>query len=548
MRQHRSAVEDSTGRVGLSGLCGERLRGDYDIFVGHKYKPNAAEASAAAVKAGTDLTCGGNEYRVLPEAVKRGLITEAEVNASLERLFTARFKLGMFDSAERVPYSKIAYSEVDSAEHRKLALEAAKKSIVLLKNGGILPLGAGIKSIAVVGPSADDAVALMGNYNGVSSKQVTPREGIEKEFAGRAVVRYAMGAPYAAQSATTIPASALPNGLNGPLVPPVTGGYLFSGSGRPGIRIFVDEKEATAGAWVALEAGKPYAFRVESRSQTSADAELQVRWMAPDPALLAQAAEAMKSSDVTVAFVGLNPNLEGEEMRVSIPGFSGGDRTDLKLPESQQKLLETAFAKGKPVVVVLTSGSALGVGDAAAKAGSLLELWYGGEEAGTAIAQTLSGTNNPAGRLPVTFYKNVDQLPAFDDYGMDGRTYRYFKRDALYGFGFGLSYSTFRYAGLQARRTALGAEVSVRVMNTSSREGDEVAQLYLEGHLGESGLASQALRELKGFERIHLTAGESREVRFALKAGDLPKGNVTITVGGGQGVTGVSFVRGRLHS
>jgi beta-glucosidase len=245
---------------------------------------------------------------------------------------------------------------------------------------------------------------------------------------------------------------------------------------------------------------------------------------------------------MAVVFVGLNPNLEGEEMRVSIPGFSGGDRTDLKLPETQEKLLAAAFASGKPVVVVLTSGSALAVNEAAARADAVLELWYGGEEAGTAIAETLAGVNNPAGRLPVTFYKGVEQLPPFDDYGMEGRTYRYFRGEALYGFGFGMSYSTFRYSGLRVQRTGQGAQVSVRVTNSSARDGDEVAQLYLEG----PGLASGAIRQLRGFERLRLRAGESRELRFTIGAADLPKGKVALTVGGGQGTAGNSFVRGSM--
>jgi len=223
----------------------------------------------------------------------------------------------------------------------------------------------------------------------------------------------------------------------------------------------------------------------------------------------------------------LNPNLEGEEMRVSIPGFKGGDRTDLKLPQEQEKLLEAAMATGKPVVVVLTSGSALAVNNAAERAAAVLELWYGGEEAGTAIAETLAGINNPAGRLPVTFYRDIAQLPPFEDYSMNGRTYRYFKGDSLYGFGFGMSYSKFRYSALKSQRSAKGGKVSVRVKNDSNREGDEVVQLYSIG----SG-ADDAIRQLRGFQRIHLGAGETRDVQFALD--ELPAGKVKIGIGGSQ--------------
>jgi beta-glucosidase len=250
----------------------------------------------------------------------------------------------------------------------------------------------------------------------------------------------------------------------------------------------------------------------------------------------------VKQADVTVAFVGLNPNLEGEEMRVSIPGFSGGDRTDLKLPETQEKLLEAAVATGKPVVVVLTGGSALAVNFAAANAAALLELWYAGEEAGTAIAETLAGANNPAGRLPVTFYRDIAQLPPFDDYSMDGRTYRYFKGDALFGFGFGLSYAEFDYSQLRATRTATGAQISVRIKNKSGRDGDEVAQLYLAG----DGAAAGAIRQLRGFQRVHLKAGETRTIQFTVPAEDLPRAKVRISVGGGQPVAGVTHLETTL--
>jgi beta-glucosidase len=275
-----------------------------------------------------------------------------------------------------------------------------------------------------------------------------------------------------------------------------------------------------------LEAGHAYNLRIEYTPQAPAPPALQVSWMPPAAGLLDEALAAVKSSDLTVAFVGLNPNLEGEEMRVSIPGFSGGDRTDLNLPEGQERLIEAAIGTGKPVVVVLTSGSALAVNYAAAHASALLQLWYGGEEVGTAIADTLAGVNNPSGRLPVTFYRDVNQLPPFDDYSMDGRTYRYFKGDPLYGFGFGLSYSAFEYSGLRASRNGGAGQITVRVKNTSGREGDEVVQVYTSG--GPSG----AIRQLAAFERIHLRAGESREVRLTIAK--LPASKLNVTVGGSQ--------------
>jgi beta-glucosidase len=449
-------VKRLRGQWGFQGYVVSDCGAVADIYRGHKFKPNAAEASAAAVKAGTDLTCG-TEYRALAEAVQNGLITEQEIDRSLERLFTARFKLGMFDPPERVPFSQIPYSENDSAAHRQLALEAARESIVLLKNDGTLPLKPSVRRIAVVGPSAADAEALLGNYNGTPSKSVTPREGIETLFAGKAEVRYAAGAPY------------------------------------------------TSGA--------------------SAEG------------LLAEAVDLIKDSDVAILCVGLNPRLEGEEMRVAIPGFAGGDRTDIELPEPQRKLIEAAVATGKPVVVVLSSGSALAVNYAAQHAAAVLQLWYGGEEAGTALAETLSGANNPAGRLPVTFYKSASQLPPFDDYSMNGRTYRYFKGEVLYPFGFGLSYSKFVYSGLRAKRTGVVGSVSVQVKNDSAVEGDEVVQLYV-------STKGDSIRDLRGFERVHLKPGETREVSFTIA--ELPKQKVRLTAGGGQPLGRSSFVKGSL--
>jgi beta-glucosidase len=603
------------GEWGFQGFIVSDCGAISDIFRGHKYKATAAEASALAVKAGTDLTCG-NEYRSLVDAVKAGQIAETEINRSLERLFVARFKLGMFDPPERVPFSKIAYSETDSQEHRKLALEAARKSIVLLKNESqTLPLGPSLHRIAVIGPSADDPIALLGNYNGFSSSQVAPLEGIERQFAGKAEVRFALGATYTPQSPALLPTGALtpPDGSghgllaeyfdnadfqgqpklgrveprpflqagitdpavaaafpqrgysvrwSGSLRPPVTGDYAISlggGFGRTATRIFLDDKELAADTPVPspggpapgrgrpqllhaqLEAGHAYRLRVEYRPQGPVGA-VQILWIPPADPLLAEAVDAVKNSDVAVAFIGLNPNLEGEEMQVNVPGFQGGDRTDLKIPEPQERLIEAAIATGKPVVVVITSGSALAATYAADHAAAVLASWYGGEEAGTAIAETLAGVNNPAGRLPVTFYKDAGQLPPFDEYSMKGRTYRYFTGEPLYGFGFGLSYANFQYSGVHAQRTKAGARVSVRVKNNSTREGDEVVQLYVTG----GGATDDPIRTLRGFQRVHLRAGETRDVEFALAAGDIPKAKVRITVGGGQPIGKIPFAETML--
>ncbi|MBI4910404.1 MAG: glycoside hydrolase family 3 C-terminal domain-containing protein [Acidobacteria bacterium] len=270
---------------------------------------------------------------------------------------------------------------------------------------------------------------------------------------------------------------------------------------------------------------------------------MQLSWIPPADVLLAEAEEIIKDSDVAIVCVGLSSELEGEEMReVDMPGFRGGDRTSLDLPDTQERLLEAAIAVGRPVIVILTSGSAISANHAAEHATALLAAWYGGEEAGTAIAETLAGLNNPAGRLPVTFYKSVDQLPPFTDYDMIGRTYRYFDGEPLYPFGFGLSYSTFSYADLRAKRTPNGAEIQATVKNTSVRDGDEVVQLYT----ADGSSDNAPIRSLRGFQRIHLRAGESRQVSFTLGSDDLPASTLEISVGGGQPVGNVSRVQGTL--
>jgi beta-glucosidase len=591
-----------------------------DIHRNHKYAPTLGGAAVAAVKAGTDLTCG-TEYRTLVDEVKAGRITQAEIDRSLERLFVARFRLGMFDPKEQVPFSKLTIAENDSSAHRQVARDAEREAIVLLKNeGGVLPLSPSVGRIAVIGPSADDPAGLLGNYNGISSRQVTPLEGLERQFSA-AQVRYTLGATYTSSTHALLPSAFLtpaeddrrgvlveyfdnPDlqgqpklrrpetrpyfdmGMEDPavvaaighekyslrwtaaLTPPATGEYDLTV--RTGMwnrtakaRLFLDDQELDFGAApsgqvtpaqlppgprprahvrVQLESGRKYALRVEYR-QPGSGGTVQLGWIPPAGAALAEAETLAKASDVAIVFVGLSSELEGEEMRrVNIPGFLGGDRTSLDLPEPQESLVKAVIATGKPVVVVLTSGSAIAANSAAERAAALLAAWYGGEEAGTAIAETLAGTNNPAGRLPVTFYKSVDQLPAFTDYAMRGRTYRYFKGEPLYPFGFGLSYSTFAYSGLLAKRTPKGAEIRATVKNTSARDGDEVVQLYVGGGPGEEA----PIRSLRGFQRIHLRAGESREVRFTLGSDDLPKPAVDVSVGGGQPLGNTPHVTGTL--
>jgi len=582
-----------------------------DIHRNHEHTSTLGEAAVAAVKAGTDLTCG-TEYSTLVDEVKAGRIEEAEIDRAVERLFVARFRLGMFDPPERVPYAAIAITENDSRAHREVARDAARRAIVLLKNEkGVLPLDPSLRKLAIVGPSADDPVAVLGNYHGISSKQVTPLEGIERQFS-TAQVRYALGATYTASTHALIPSTFLKSAPDGgvmaeyfdnpdlegepklsrpesrtyfdmsmedpaivaaigrenyairwtaTLTPPADGEFditVHTGTWNrtATAKLYLDGEEVTfetgpsrpgprhpPHARVQLEGSRQYALRVDYR-QPGAGGSLLLGWIPPAGVALAEADALMRDSDVAVVFVGLSSELEGEEMRaVDIPGFRGGDRTSLDLPEPQETLVKAAVDTGKPVIVVLTAGSAISANYAANQATALLVAWYGGEEAGTAIAETLAGTHNPAGRLPVTFYRGVDQLPAFEDYAMKGRTYRYFAGATLFPFGFGRSYSSFQYSDLSVRRTSEGgAQIQVGVRNTSERDGDEVVQLYVAGSVGEGA----PIRSLRGFQRIHLRAGESRQLSFSLDAAEIPEGKLEISVGGGQPLGGTPHMKATL--
>jgi beta-glucosidase len=595
-----------------------------DITSGHKFTPDNEHGSALAVQAGTDTTCG-NEYVALVKAVQDGLIKESEIDTSLKRLFIARFRMGMFDPPGAVSFNRIPFSENDSAQHRELALQAARESMVLLKNQeGILPFKSSVRTIAVIGPNAESLAALEGNYNGEPSHPVYPLDGIQRLFEGKAKVLYSQGAPYvkelpvpvprtafhtasagsteglkaeyfpntdlsgkpvltridpaiqfdwnAAAPAKGVPMKAFAVRWTGTLTPPGPGNYTFNvpkpgwhpDGGKEAYRIYLDgklvldttlpvpttwvkqEKEPQTTFQAHLEDTKAHAFRLEYVHDCPLfGAGATLNWQPPLEALRDEALKAAQQADVVVAFVGLSPDLEGEEMPILVPGFSGGDRTEIGLPDAQQELLEALAATGKPLVVVLMNGSALAVNWAQEHAAAVLEAWYPGEEGGTAIAETLTGATNPGGRLPVTFYASLDQLPPFDDYSMQNRTYRYFQGKPLYGFGYGLSYSTFEYSKLQLSSPQLKAgddlTVEVDVRNTSGIAGDEVAELYLE-FPQTSGAPARALR---GFERLPLAPGATHHVTYTLKARDLSMvndkgehvvapGEYTIFVGGAQ--------------
>jgi len=551
-----------------------------DIFEGHKVVQSSPQAAALGIKSGCDLNCG-NEYKSLLEAVKSGLIKEEEVDVSVKRLFRARFRLGMFDPQDMVAYAKIPYSVVDCKKNKELSLEAARKSIVLLKNeNNILPLRKDLSTIAVIGPNADDVEVLLGNYNGTPSHPLTPLEGIRQKVAKKTKVLYSLGCEWAEglPHFEIIPSSALfteeegkrRNGLKaeyfnnrdlkgqpafthidkeinfnwwdgaprkdfdgdnfgvrwtGEIVPPLTGKYSLGAEGLNGFRLYLDDKllvrfnsrhhALKTYENVDLEAGKDYKIKVEF-FERSGEAKIKLLWSVPGRDYEKEAVEIARQADAVLIFLGLSPRLEGEEMEVKVEGFKGGDRLTLDLPAIQEKLLKAIHALGKPIVLVLLNGSALSVNWASENIPAIIEAWYPGQAAGQAIADIIFGDYNPGGRLPVTFYRSVDQLPPFVDYAMKGRTYRYFDGEPLYPFGFGLSYARFKYSNLRAPDTIQAGEdvaLSVDVENTGKVAGDEVVELFLTDI--ESSVPVP-IRALKGFERIHLKPGEKETVKFTL--------------------------------
>lgn len=569
-----------------------------DVWKYHKIVATKEEAAALAVKSGDEVNCG-RTYAALFNAVHLGLITEAEIDVALRRALLTRFQLGMFDPPAQVKWARIPYSANQSPEHDALSRKVARESIVLLKNQGVLPLDRSkLKSIAVVGPTADEVMSLLGNYYGTPAAPVTILQGIRDAVGPKVQVRYSRGAdlvegreePRAApiiepqylraaagsseqgltgqyfgnkelagaplltrvdprvafrwdrQSPTdTLVAQgqlAADKGLptddfsvrwTGQLVPPVSGRYELVVGANDGFRLWIDGK-AVSEDWqlnprvssksvtVELSAGKPVDIRLEYFEDIR-DAEIRLAWRLPGAKPpFEEAIEAANASDIVVYVGGLTGDVEGEEMRVNFPGFAGGDRTDLHLPQSQQKLLEALAATGKPVVLVLTTGSAIAVDWAQAKLPAILVAWYPGQRGGNAVADVLFGDANPSGRLPVTFYKGDEKLPDFADYSMKNRTYRYFTGEALYPFGHGLSYTKFAYSGLRLDTSSLAADGTlngaVTVNNTGKRTGAEVVQVYL---APLDPKRERATKELRGIERIELKPGESREVRFTVK-------------------------------
>ncbi|GAB3831126.1 glycoside hydrolase family 3 C-terminal domain-containing protein [Pontibacter rugosus] len=578
-----------------------------DFFKNHKTHPDAASASADAVMHGTDIDCGTDAYKALVQAVKNGQITERQIDVSVKRLFTIRFRLGMFDPVAMVAYAQTPSSVLESEPHKAHSLKMARQSMVLLKNDkNTLPLRKNLKKIAVVGPNADNPIAVLGNYNGLPSEIVTALQGIKQKVGPNTEVVYERASTFTKDTLlvyTDISKQLSIDGKPGvkaeyfnnkelkgqPIAtrqePGIdhawqegeavvgnmkaydftaryttdftansTGTVTFEVEGDDGYRFFVDGKQQLD-AWsrnrwgaktykLSTEKGKTYRLVVEYL-QDGGKASISMRAGNLAKTDFKALAKRVKDADAIIYVGGISPQLEGEEMKVDEPGFAGGDRSTILLPQVQTNLMKELKATGKPVVFVMMTGSAIATPWESENVPAIVNAWYAGQSAGTAIADVLFGDYNPAGRLPVTFYKSDKDLPPFGDYSMDGRTYRYFKGQPLYSFGHGLSYTTFKYDQLSIpakAKTNSPVTVSVRVTNTGKMDGEEVVQLYTSREV--NGYKTP-IRALKGFQRISLKKGESRVVTFQLRPQDLTviaedgtakhlPGNMQISVGGSQ--------------
>ncbi|WP_068086506.1 glycoside hydrolase family 3 C-terminal domain-containing protein [Novosphingobium rosa] len=548
----------------------------------HHYRLDAKGAAAAALKAGTDLDCGPT-YDALPAAVREGLVPESALDQALRRVFASRAALGIA-FGQRSPWDKIKPSQNDAPQHRALAEQAAEKALVLLTNKDRLPLKTGTR-IAVIGPNADSLDTLESNYHGTAAAPVTPLEGIRTRF-GAAQVRYAQGSALAEGVPVPVPETALSangkpglqgayfastemsgtplltrqdrkidfdwdrappvKGLGeqdyavrwtGQITPPAAGRYTlridvprcFDCEGHDPFTLWIDGKPVITdggsddGVETVLDFAdaRPRDIRIDYIHK-SEDGGIGLRWVAPLAAQQAEAVAAARDADVVVAFTGLSPTLEGEALRLEVPGFVGGDRTAIELPAPQKALLEALAGTGKPLVVVQMTGSAIADPWSKDHADAVVAAWYPGQSGGTAIARMLAGDVNPGGRLPVTFYAATRDMPAYIDYSMKNRTYRFFTGKPLYPFGHGLSYTSFTYAAGDAAGLSVAAgqplTVSVDVANSGQRAGDEVVQAYLAptAPQPEGRTVPVLQRQLVGFSRISLKPGETRKVSFTV--------------------------------
>ncbi|MBK8950984.1 MAG: glycoside hydrolase family 3 C-terminal domain-containing protein [Chitinophagaceae bacterium] len=578
-----------------------------DFFRYHKTHKDSTSSAIDAVIHGTDVECGRTVYLALIDAVKKGLIKESQLDISLKRLFTIRYRLGMFDPPAMVKYALTPASVLESNAHKAHALKMAQQSIVLLKNdNNTLPLSKKIKKIAVVGPNADNTIAVLGNYNGIPSKVVSVLQGLKEKLGDGVEVVYEkainftndtllvhknISSLYQYEGKPGVKAEYFDNEkLEGPPVltkieqevdhhwpegeMPYPGlksthysarytTYItadkdevmnFESEANDGYKVMVNdslvvdvwERNRWGSKQFNLTVKKGVTYKIEmSFRQSEGDATVKLfagNYMKTDFTALAN---RLKNADAIIFAGGISPQLEGEEMPVTVPGFKGGDRTSIMLPAVQTELMKVLNTTGKPVVFVMLTGSALAIPWENENIPSIINAWYGGQAAGTAIADVLFGDYNPAGRLPVTFYKSDTDLPHFSEYSMNNRTYRYFTGEPLFPFGYGLSYTNFTYSTVTAPAIVTNGKnitVSVLLKNSGKRDGEEVVQLYT-AYNNLKGL--NPIKALKGFKRIALKAGESKQVSFTLTPEQLslinesgkawqPKGKLTISIGGGQ--------------
>jgi beta-glucosidase len=567
-----------------------------DFYTSHKVSSDATHAAAKGVLAGTDVECGYNyAFKKLPEAVEKGLVTEEEINMHLMRVLIGRFDLGEMDDDALVPWSKIPMSVVNSDEHKKLALEMARESMTLLQNkNNILPLSESGKKIAVIGPNADDKPLMWGNYNGTPFNTITVLDGIKAKLHANNVV-YDKGCDLAENMVTeTVFGECSIDGKTGikatywnnrefkgeivateQIINPIqlttfgqhefsTGVHLENFSAkyetvyRPSQSGEIAFKMDACGAcqlivngdtlsrifmWRPLpnrvlykvEKGKEYKIEVHFKQIENWTASLSLNFGKEVPVKYDALIEKLKGIDVVVFAGGISAQLEGEQMPIQLPGFKEGDRTDIELPIVQRNCLKALKQAGKKVIFVNCSGSAIGLVPETESCDAILQSWYGGESGGQAVADVLFGDYNPAGKLPITFYKNIQQLPDFDDYSMKGRTYR-FMSDPLFPFGFGLSYTTFSIGDAKLNTTKIKANESVEliipVTNSGKRDGTEIVQVYVHKVNDTDG----PFKTLRGFQRVDIAAGKTRQATIDLpRAGfeffDRAKGKMSVTAG-----------------
>ena len=553
-----------------------------DFYESHKSSSDAPHAAAKAVIAGTDVECGyGYPYKTIPEAVRRGFMTEAEVDKHVIRLLEGRFDLGEMDAPSLVEWSKIPYSAMDSKEHRQIALDMARQTIVLLQNDNILPLQKGKEKIAVIGPNADNEPMMWGNYNGTPNHTITILEGIcdklkikrEKlkvnnpklfykagcdltydrvfeslmatqcSFEGKKGMkgtfwnnRQMEGKPVTTQYYTA-PLAVTTFGMHNfapgvqledfsckyqtVFTPSESGEYVVNVDGCGQFELFIDgEQKFRHRIWrttpnrVAIQAekGKSYTIEVRFAHVHTYNANLAINIAKEHPIDYSETINQLKDVDKVIFVGGISAALEGEEMPVEIDGFKGGDRTHIELPKVQRDFLRALKDAGKQIIFVCCSGSAIALLPETEICDAIVQVWYPGQEGGTAVADVLFGDYNPAGKLPVTFYKSSEQLPDYEDYSMKGRTYRYFT-DALFPFGFGLSYTTFDMGNPQVKVNSDGSgTVTVDVANTGSRDGDEIVQVYIRDLQDVDG----PLKSLRAFKRVTVKAGQTATATLPL--------------------------------